>query len=1553
MRHNKLTISILVLGFSLGIAHQPVIGLDEAKVDLGNDTIEFIQEPSRESKIIATYRDDGTVIRKCVSGCDNTQVPTELDKTRYVSKQLIVKFSQNQGIHKEINSSAAVADLITELSRDNTLLQAAKFKNSRKILDGSMEGIDRIGLRNWYVLDFENDVDIEMLASNLRKVPEIECAEPNYIYRTFFTPNDPLYSYQWSHQKIASELGWDIQIGSSNVTIAIIDTGVDYNHEDLSSNVLPGYDFVNLEEFGLQGYCDSREDCTVEDNNPMDFYGHGTHCAGIAAAKGNNGVGVAGACWNCKILPIRAGWQGTNGYGYLVIEDIVQAINYAVANGAHIISMSLGGSYSQVMKEALDNAYLHGIVLIAAAGNSYRNIKSYPAAFDNVIAVAATDQNDDKATFSNYGSWVDVAAPGVKIASTVPTTGGTATHPSGYLLGSGTSMATPLVAGIAGLIKSQNPDFTNEQIYSLLRTATDDPTSNVYIGTGRVNMFEALQFESIPIAKIDSSHDDIRIRNSLFLYGTAKGQDFVEYILQYGQGVYPSAWTTALTSTEPKEQSLLGNLSISGLADGIISIRLLVKDIHNNIAEDRVSLWLDSLLKEGWPYKTNGAIISSAATADINNDGDKEVIIGSMDGKIHVISANGSALSGWPVDTGCFQVGLSSPAIADIDKDMKFDIIVYTGRGLLVLNGDGTIKWSKTLFPGIGSNVRMTSPVVEDLDNDENLEIIIGHDSTIHIFNHHGNYYSSPKDLSPALTLFSTPAVADLDGDGNKEIIVQTNNFTNNVDELYILSKDAKILFGPYILGKASLGPSPVIGDIDQDSKLEILAVTAKPFLGENAKVYAFESDGSLVSTGNWPANITFHALLTALALGDIDNDGRLEVIVGVQGAPYEENVIVLEDDGSLKSNQPMSTGFCLLFSEPIAANLSSDAGEEVVIGTGSCSLMGQGRLGAWTVDGVDLSGFPKEFIWSIDGTAATDDLDGDGKVELIVGDDEGYVYAWDFDESYDASRQEWPVFRHDRQHTGSYNYKPASIINVPGDYTSIQEAINAAHYGDTVYVSPGAYYEHQIQMKEGVSVIGTSPTNTIIDGQGNQNIVVCQNINKALLSGFTIKNSSGSAILIENSSPEIKNNIILNGGNNRILIQGDPIIKNNTILNNKNGIQIYSTPALVSLPIIKNNIIVNNIDYGIFASTSYPIISYNDVYNNIKGNYYGCSPGQGNFSADPKFEGNNNYYLRQEDSPCIDTGDPTDDYSLEPQPNGNRINLGAYGNTPEATISARSIIHVDDDNTSGNEAGTPEFPYNTVQEGIHAAHPGYTKTVSVAAGNYYEYVILYKDALNLIGEGAGKSIIEGAIGIGDINPGLPFNQIISGFTINAKDSGVGIICRTGTQPTIRNNIIYGGNCDGGYCAGIVAYKSSPKIINNTIVGNTYGIILDTSSSIIRNNIIVNNIDFGIFSSTSYPKISYNDVYNNTLNYYGCSPGLGDISADPKFKDPANRDYHEKVGSPCVDAGDPSDNYSQEPAPNGNRINMGAYGNTPEATITYTPPPKPCKWPWECQRAVQ
>lgn len=325
-----------------------------------------------------------------------------------------------------------------------------------------------------------------------KKNSNVIYAEPNYAYAANSIPDDTYYDYQWGLSQINASSAWNITTGSHNVIIAVIDSGIDLTHADLKANI-----WINPREIAGNGIDDDHNgyiddvygwNFIKNNSNVTDDDGHGTHVAGIIAGEGSNSKGITGIMWGATIMPLK--FLDSKGNGY--VDDAVSAIRYATKMGASIISCSWGGSeYSQALKDVIDTSFA---LVVCAAGNEDRGTNDdvspvYPACFTskNIISVAATDKNDELASFSDYGlNSVDVAAPGTSIFSTLP-----GSH-YGYM--QGTSMAVPYVTGLAGLIKSLRPDLTALQIKYTILNNVDHISSlagKVLTG-GRINAFKAL-----------------------------------------------------------------------------------------------------------------------------------------------------------------------------------------------------------------------------------------------------------------------------------------------------------------------------------------------------------------------------------------------------------------------------------------------------------------------------------------------------------------------------------------------------------------------------------------------------------------------------------------------------------------------------------------------------------------------------------------------------------------------------------------------------------------------------------------------------------------------------------------------------------------------------------------------------------------------------------------------------------------------------------------------------------------------------------------------------
>lgn len=333
--------------------------------------------------------------------------------------------------------------------------------------------------------------DVVEVAKRISQLPGVLWAEPNGMTEMALAPSDARYGEQYGPAKIGCETVWNLTAGGSNhVILAVADTGLNFLHEDLQENLvwhnpdeIPNND---IDDDG-NGFVDDTTgwDFYYSDKLPFDGQGHGTHVTGIAAARLSNGVGIAGVAGNVTVMPLKVFSDAGNG----TWEAIELAVYYAVDNGAHVINYS-GGGYggTQGMAEAAQYAYDNGVTFVAACGNGSSENPYYPAAYDSVIAVMGTNRNDNRYSSSNRGDYLDVGAPGVDILSTyIP-------GADQYATITGTSMASPHVAGAAAILYTLNPALTVDQVTNVLRrTAVDlgDPGFDRIYGYGRIDLAAA------------------------------------------------------------------------------------------------------------------------------------------------------------------------------------------------------------------------------------------------------------------------------------------------------------------------------------------------------------------------------------------------------------------------------------------------------------------------------------------------------------------------------------------------------------------------------------------------------------------------------------------------------------------------------------------------------------------------------------------------------------------------------------------------------------------------------------------------------------------------------------------------------------------------------------------------------------------------------------------------------------------------------------------------------------------------------------------------------
>ncbi|MDA0710641.1 MAG: S8 family serine peptidase [bacterium] len=437
--------------------------------------------------------------------------------------------------------------------------------------------------------------------------PAVLFAQPNHLFYPLSTPNDPQYALQFNLTNIQWQtLNDALPPAQKRVVVAILDSGVDINHEDLRDNIwvneteangrpgidddangyvddIHGWDFTDAPT--MPGY----GDFSGRDNDPADESSHGTNISGVIAAVANNHLGIAGIAPDARIMPIRASASLLAGGSFLQEDDLAAGVIYAVENGAQIINMSWGGPESaHIIRDALSFASQQGVVLVAAAGNSGEPGLSYPAANNNTIAVGATDRLNRLAGFSSTGVALDVVAPGVNVLTTQLN--------NTYTPRSGTSLAAPHVSGLAALILSRNPNLTPEQVRSLLTSTAQDlgpPGFDTFFGAGLINAGSlATRISTFPpVVTILTPENEGGAIGDVAILAAASGAGLLSYRISYGIGPQPESWTLLRSGSPNKDIQFAW--SVSGFQDTVAVLRLEGVGSDGLILEDRVLVHIE------------------------------------------------------------------------------------------------------------------------------------------------------------------------------------------------------------------------------------------------------------------------------------------------------------------------------------------------------------------------------------------------------------------------------------------------------------------------------------------------------------------------------------------------------------------------------------------------------------------------------------------------------------------------------------------------------------------------------------------------------------------------------------------------------------------------------------------------------------------------------------------------------------------------------------------------------------------------------------------------
>jgi hypothetical protein len=908
-----------------------------------------------------------------------------------------------------------------------------------------------------YVLDFASLSTAEKARTlqRLKADPDVEFAEPEHMFSIKQLPNDPFlatsgtwgqpYHDLWGLFAIGAPAAWDTAQGDG-IVVAVVDTGVDYNHPDLAANIWTNANEVDgnfLDDDG-NGFVDDVRgwNFIFNNNDPIDHNGHGTHVAGTIAALGDNNVGVIGVAWHSHIMALKG--LDDNGFGF--DSTLAPAIIYAANNGADVINASWGTQgTSQSIEEAIQFATGLGTVFVAAAGNFGGDaINFFPASSPEAITVASHDPFGNFSFFSNFGPKIDVTAPGEDILSlqAANTFQGQPVI-DGYTRMTGTSMAAPHVSGVVALILSGNPTYSPEQVRQIIHISNTSVPFDSRFGSGKLNAATAVTIVNPIDAKITGVQFGASPIDPITILGSAQGTGFASYLLEYGPGTQPFFFTPFFSSVTPAAGTL-GQLDPVNLSDGIYTIRLTAFNTNGNAFVDSTQFTLVMVNitspvpgappRSATAYKP-GLLLPIIGTAILG--GFQNFVVEWAPNGTDAWRTTGITLSGngtTPVVNGQIATWDTSAAALAGFTQAAFYQIRLTVNGAISEQAFTPIYLEPDLISAAWpvffdlSPYFFTSGVVPALNPDGTIRLVMespNQGATLAaswVFNLDGSFKETPLS---SFGSFHQPSTGNLDGLPGDEAVMPDFNV------IRVVHPDNSFdIFDPGV--NVDLTNAPLLlEDLNNDFRLETIAVGSN-FNTNTAYVFAWKPNGQ--QAPGFPIQVQdqnnlrgFRNHVRVLA-GDFDGDGTKEVLVqeGLTATNYA--LRLFGHDGTAKPfNAPVLTG---IPSAMAAADLDHNGKLETILVNYNGFLPLQATLHVFQPDGSERPGWPVD-VSASNGSGSTlasiavGDFRRDGHEEIVLAREPG-IYLFNSDGTLFPGT--WPL---PPRFPG---YGPAVIGDIDGD---------------------------------------------------------------------------------------------------------------------------------------------------------------------------------------------------------------------------------------------------------------------------------------------------------------------------------------------------------------------------------------------------------------------------------------------------------------------------------------------------------------------------------------